>query len=144
MEFKKILLPFDGSDRSIDACQYSLMLAKMSGAEVTILNCYELLGDMHSAEIGEKLFAEIMSGIKKRSEELLKEAGDIFAKEGVSYKLNAIAGAPGLVLTELAKSKEFDLIVMGSHGHSDIAGLLLGNVTHKVLNTIYCPVMIVP
>ena len=85
MEFKKILLPFDGSDRSIDACQYSLMLAKMSGAEVTILNCYELLGDMHSAEIGEKLFAEILSGIKKRSEELLKEAGDIFAKEGVFH-----------------------------------------------------------
>jgi len=144
MDMKKILLPFDGSDHSIDACQYALMLAKMSGAEVTIINCYELLGDMHSAEIGEKLFEDILVGIKKRAEQLLKEAEKLFLDQGVSYKLDAIAGAPGLILTELAKSKEFDLIVMGSHGHSDIAGLFLGNVTHRVLNTIYCPVMIVP
>jgi len=48
------------------------------------------------------------------------------------------------MLSSLAKSKEFDLIVMGSHGHSDIAGLFLGSVTHKVLNTIYCPVLVVP
>lgn len=43
----------------------------------------------------------------------------------------------------MAKTGDFDLIVMGSHGHSDIAGLFLGSVTHKVLNKVYCPVLIV-
>jgi nucleotide-binding universal stress UspA family protein len=63
---------------------------------------------------------------------------------GVEHTGKTIGGAPGTVLTELAKSGEYDLIVMGSHGHSEISGLFLGSVTHKVLNTIYCPVMVVP
>ena len=62
----------------------------------------------------------------------------------MDYQLETIAGLPGDVLASQAKSKEYDLIIMGSHGHSDIAGLFLGSVTHKVLNTIYCPILIVP
>ena len=144
MKIEKILLPFDGSDKSIDAAKYALTLAKSFAAHVTIMNCYELTGDMHSSEIPEEMIEEIHSGIKKGAEELLKAAADIFAEQGVEYKLEAVAGAPGYVLTELAKSKEYDLIVIGSHGHSDITGIFLGHVTHKVLNTIYCPVLIVP
>jgi nucleotide-binding universal stress UspA family protein len=74
----------------------------------------------------------------------LKKAGEIFAQQGVEYKLETITGPPGHVLANQAKSKDYDLIIMGSHGHSDIAGLFLGSVTHKVLNTIYCPVLVVP
>ncbi|WP_413701895.1 universal stress protein [Psychromonas sp. KJ10-10] len=73
---------------------------------------------------------------------MLLEAEKIFAQSGVNYTLEAIPGAPGQVLAGLAKSKQYDLIIMGSHGHSDIAGMFLGHVTHKVLNTIYCPVLI--
>lgn len=144
MKIEKILLPFDGSDKSIDAAKYALTLAKSFAAHVTIMNCYELTGDMHSSEIPVDMIEEIHSGIKKGAEEVLKTAGDIFADQGVEYKLEGVAGAPGYVLTELAKSKEYDLIVIGSHGHSDIAGIFLGHVTHKVLSTIYCPVLIVP
>jgi nucleotide-binding universal stress UspA family protein len=64
--------------------------------------------------------------------------------EGVTFTTKALLGSPGKVLTNLAKTKEFDLIIMGSHGHSDVSGLFLGSVTHKVLNTIHCPVMVVP
>ncbi len=63
---------------------------------------------------------------------------------GIEYAIEAQAGSAGTVLSKLAKSGDFDLIVMGSQGHSDIAGLFLGSVTHKVLNTIYCPVLVVP
>ena len=75
---------------------------------------------------------------------MLKNVERIFGGDSVEYKLETVSGAPGYVLTKMAKSGDYDLIIMGSHGHSDIAGLFLGSVTHKVLNTIYCPVMIVP
>lgn len=75
---------------------------------------------------------------------ILSVAGKIFADRGVEYQLKTIQGSPGWVLTKLAKQKGYDLIIMGSHGHSDIAGMFLGSVTHKVLNTIYCPVLVVP
>jgi nucleotide-binding universal stress UspA family protein len=35
-----------------------------------------------------------------------------------------------------------DLIVMGSRGGSDLAGLFLGSVAHQVLNKAECPVFI--
>ena len=143
MQIEKILLPTDGSVHSINATNYALNLAKQSGAHVTIVCCYEDW-PYKIPEISEVLIKEIKSNLVKEAENILKKAEGIFAKQGVEYKLEIIAGPPGYKLANLAKSKKYDLIVMGSHGHSDIAGLYLGSVTHKVLNTIYCPVLIVP
>jgi nucleotide-binding universal stress UspA family protein len=142
MKIEKILLPFDGSVHSLNATQYALNLAKLTGAHVTIVNCYEWRANI--SEVPTSLMEEMESNSKKGAEELLRKAREIFAEQGVEYKLETIAGAPGYVLANQAKSKKYDLIIMGSHGHSDIAGLFLGSVTHKVLNTIYCPVLVVP
>lgn len=142
MKIEKMLLPFDGSGHSVSAAKYALNLAKLFDSHVTIVNCYEWRGNM--PEVPELLVKDLKLNLKKEAEEVLKRAEGIFEKQGVEYTLETIAGPPGYVLAKLAKSKEYDLIVMGSHGHSDIAGLFLGSVTHKVLNTIYCPVLVVP
>jgi len=143
MQIEEILLPTDGSVHSINATNYALNLAKQYGAHVTIVCCYEDW-PYKIPGISEARIKEIKASLVKEAENILKKADGIFAKQGVEYKLEIIAGAPGNKLANLAKSKKYDLIVMGSHGHSDIAGLYLGSVTHKVLNTIYCPVLVVP
>jgi nucleotide-binding universal stress UspA family protein len=143
MKIEKILLPFDGSVHSINATNYALNLAKLYGAHVTIVCCYEKWRHK-TPEVSEIVIKDVESNLVKGAENILKKAEGIFAKQGVEYKLETIAGPPGYTLANLAKSKKYDLIVMGSHGHSDIAGLFLGSVTHKVLNTIYCPVLVVP
>jgi nucleotide-binding universal stress UspA family protein len=95
-------------------------------------------------EVPELLIKDLQSNMKKEAEAVLLRAEGVFENQGVDYKIETIPGSPGYVLTNLAKSKQYDLIIMGSHGHSEIAGLFLGSVTHKVLNTIYCPVLVVP
>ncbi|MFW2368569.1 MAG: universal stress protein [Desulforhopalus sp.] len=142
MDAEKILLPYDGSIHSINAAKYALKLAKLFGAHVTILNCYDWRSNI--SEVPESLVKDLKANSKQNAEDLLKKPAGIFENQGVAFKLETIIGSPGYVLTELAKSKEYDLIIMGSHGHSDIAGLFLGSVTHKVLNKIYCPVLVVP
>ncbi len=145
MNINKILLPFDGSVHSINATKYALDLAKLMGAHVTIVNCYEydwMQGNM--PEVPEALQNDLRANRKKEAERLLNKAEEIFVNQGVEYQIDIIAGPAGYVLAKRAKSKEYDLIIMGSHGHSEIAGLFLGSVTHKVLNTIYCPVLVVP
>lgn len=134
MNAEKILLPYDGSIHSINAAKYALKLAKLFGAHVTILNCYEWRSNI--SEVPDSLVKDLKKNSKQKAEVLLKKPAGIFENQGVAFKLETIIGSPGYVLTELAKSKEYDLIIMGSHGHSDIAGLFLGSVTHKVLNTI--------
>jgi nucleotide-binding universal stress UspA family protein len=142
MKIERILLPFDGSVHSLNATKYALNLAKQTGAHVTIVNCYEWRANI--SEVPNSLIEDLKSNSKKGAEDILRKAREIFEEQGVEYTLETIAGAPGYVLTNQAKSKNYDLIIMGSHGHSDIAGLFLGSVTHKVLNTIYCPILVVP
>lgn len=143
MKIDKILLPYDGSKHSRNAAKHALDLAKLSNAHVTIVYCYEEW-DSAVTEIPENLIAEIRENRKRDAEEILKGAEGVFENQGIPYSTETINGEPGMVLTNLSKAKTYDLIIMGSHGHSDIAGLFLGSVTHKVLNTIHCPVLVVP
>ncbi len=142
MQFTHILLPVDGSSYSDHATEYALYLAKQSGAKITAVSCYEWLGNM--PEIDGKLVEELKNRVARQAAEVLNKTSHILTKSGVEHDTEILSGEPGKLLTNLAKSKKFDLIVMGSHGHSDIAGLFLGSVTHKVLNKIYCPVLVVP
>lgn len=142
MEMTTILLPFDDSASSINAAHYALNLAKQMKAKVSIIYCYEWNPSI--TEVPSPLIKDLDKVCKQKAEDTLKIAEEIFRDRGVEYSTEAVFGAPGRVLPELAKSKRYDLIIMGSRGHSDIAGMLLGSVTHKVLSNIYCPVLVVP
>jgi nucleotide-binding universal stress UspA family protein len=48
------------------------------------------------------------------------------------------------VIAEIAKEEGADLIVAGTRGHGPIAGLLLGSVTHRLVQIAPCPVLVVP
>ena len=52
-------------------------------------------------------------------------------------------GSPAEVIATMAKGDKFDLIVMGSHGHGALAGLLMGSVATKVLALSKTPVLLV-
>ena len=142
MHINEILLPVDGSNYSGHAVEYAIHLARLCEARITIVHCYEVLDT--AVEISGVLAKEVRKSAKKHAAAILEKVSQTIKMTGVVYTTRAIFGSPGKVLYDLAKSKEFDLIIMGSHGHSEIAGMFLGSVTHKVLNTIHCPVMVVP
>ncbi|THB72378.1 MAG: universal stress protein [Desulfobulbaceae bacterium] len=142
MQIKHILLPVDGSSYSGNATNYAIHLAKLCGSRVTAVSCYEWLG--HMVEVPESMTDKLKGNFARQAEEILEQTARKLSAEGIENETDLKEGAPGKMLTNLAKSKKFDLIIMGSHGHSDISGLFLGSVTHKVLNTIYCPVLVVP
>jgi len=142
MKLSRILLPVDGSSYSNNAIDHAIYLAGLSGARVTAVCCYEWLGGL--TEIVGSVAEELKEKMRLQAEAVLEEAARKLTDNNIAHDTRPVSGAPGRMLSNLAKSKEFDLIIMGSHGHSDIAGLFLGSVTHKVLNTIYCPVLVVP
>lgn len=142
MQITNILLPVDGSNYSDHATDYAIYLAKLSKARITAVSCYD--SPTHLSEVSDTAVAELKIKAERVTSDILEKTGLRIKKAGVDCMVKPIPGAPGKNLTDLAKSKEFDVIIMGSEGHSDIAGILLGSVSHEVLNTIYCPVLVVP
>jgi nucleotide-binding universal stress UspA family protein len=65
---------------------------------------------------------------------------------GVDVKTEEVTAFHGHIanrLIEAAERHQADVIVMGSRGLSDIKGMFLGSVTHKVLHMAECPVLVV-
>lgn len=62
--------------------------------------------------------------------------------EKVPYSHELLAGDPAEQVVALASRAEVDLIVMGSHGHTALARLLLGSVAEAVVRRAHCPVLI--
>jgi nucleotide-binding universal stress UspA family protein len=59
---------------------------------------------------------------------------------GVEVRTSVEEGHPAEVLIE--RSKEADLLVVGSRGHGGFAGMLLGSVSHHLVAHASCPVVV--
>lgn len=71
----------------------------------------------------------------------LAAAADAAAALGVSATTEQVQGEPVHRIVEVADERGCDLIVMGSHGRSGLARLILGSVTDGVLRHAHVPVL---
>ncbi|MBL9122774.1 MAG: universal stress protein, partial [Planctomycetaceae bacterium] len=62
---------------------------------------------------------------------------------GVACSHRLLSGDPAEELLGLATAESVDLIVMGTHGHTALAKLLLGSVAEAIVNRAACPVITV-
>jgi nucleotide-binding universal stress UspA family protein len=69
---------------------------------------------------------------------------DLFlARHKVALKTRFKPGSPGQLIADQAERGKFDLVVMGSHGHGSLKGLVMGSVATSVLAHCKVPVLIV-
>ncbi len=77
-------------------------------------------------------------------ERLLKNAAELAQKKGAqSPDVILSEGDPAQAILDAAKKVEADLIVLGTRGLSDLRGLLLGSVSHRVIQFSPCACMLV-
>lgn len=139
MEFKRLLIPVDGSKHSMKAAQCALDLAKGMGAEIILMHCHRPF----PVVLGEPLFQEAIAHRLEKSEKLLAPYKELFSEQGIQFTDRILEGPPGDIISEVAQIEKCDMIVMGSRGRTDLEGLILGSATHKVLHTAPCPVLVV-
>jgi len=142
--FKNILIPTDGSTRSHAAIQAGVELAKERGATVTgIYVIPEFHVISYQAEMLDDSRAQFETENEARAKKYLAEIA-VAAKEAkVGFEGIAISSDhPYEEIIKVADEKRCDLIVMASHGHKGIKGILLGSETHKVLSHSKIPVLV--
>jgi nucleotide-binding universal stress UspA family protein len=67
-----------------------------------------------------------------------------FAKQnGWTLAARHAVGSPGDVIAELASEGGFDLVVMGTHGHSSLGNMVLGSVANRVVAQCKVPVLLI-
>ncbi len=143
--FRHILLATDGSPASAQAAKLAVSLARIHGAKLTavyVMDPYPYLGIGESNPYG---FQAYMAAAQKHAVQAHAEVEVLCTHGGdpVSLEVRAIentAASTGIVQT--AKDENADLIVMGSHGRSGIARLMLGSVANKVVAESPVPMLI--
>lgn len=138
MRFANILAPMDGSEQSRHAFRYVLGLAESQGARVTLLHCYGPISMLVGGAAREELAARSV----REAEDLLAPYADKLRALGHEPPLLLREGEPSEVIVAEAERGRHDLIVMGSRGRSDLAGMLMGSTAHKVLQAAPCPVLV--
>ena len=145
--FRKILVPVDGSSPSQDALKMAINLAKTVQAELIILHVIDLTSAYMFLETMTALNAQqihtMADELEAKGKQIIADATVEAQSASLSCKSILQTGNPARVICDAAKTHASDLIVMGSRGLSDFKGLLLGSVSHQVLQRSLCPVLLV-
>jgi len=75
------------------------------------------------------------------SEKVLKPIRSFFAKQGIKADYVGKVGHAADLIAATADKGKFDLLMMGSHGHSTLGNLVMGSVATKVMAHCGVPVL---
>ena len=141
---KRVLVPTDFSATADAALDYAYLVAERFGASIQLLH---VLDDPFVTE-GLAAEAYISEAPVLRSA-LLKEAQARLAhrtaprEQGIVVDGEVLFGYGAKTIAEYAKTRGTNLIVMGTHGRTGVAHLLLGSVAERLVRIAPCPVLTV-
>ena len=138
--FERILLAVDGSEHALHAARVAAELARaMRSDQLRIVVCFEGI----PSYLGEPNLQNAIDQRVLASNEILQQAVDALGDVSVEVHTELIEGDPAEAIIEVARTRESNVIVMGSRGLGRLAGLVLGSTSQKVVSHAPCPVLIV-
>lgn len=146
LRLKKILYPTDFSEYSLAVLPFAVGLTQQNDAELYCLHVVEmprqeyLIGDyMVPLDVPHVPEDKIIRTARARLEKFVAE--NLSKLDKVTSRV--LIGTPFVEIIRYAKDQFIDLIVIGTHGHSALAAMLLGSVAEKVVRKAPCPVLTV-
>jgi len=140
ISMQRILVPTDFSGPSEVALKYGKAFSETFGAALYVLHVVEdgmVISDM--AGIVPINFGELLTNARRELQGVLSAADC----ERYRAQLVTVQGSPSLEICSYALGEKIDLIIMGTHGRSPIAHVLMGSVAEKVVRKAPCPVLTV-
>lgn len=138
--YKKILVAYDGSEGSRKALDKAIKLAQLYKTELT------------AAWIQSKLphYPETISEVKQEQNGALAFANKLkdeihHLSKKANYPIRFVhqQGHTTKTIVTIAEKEHFNLVIVGSTGHSNIWGRLLGHTADMISENAHCDVLIV-
>ena len=141
--FTRILVPTDFSAPSDAALDCAKLIALRFGASVHLLHVLEdaLVEGPFGSEVFLAESPDARAARFKDARERLSHRVTAYDRERMHATSEVIFGATARTIGDYAADNDFDLIVMGTHGRTGIAHLLMGSVAERVVRNAACPVI---
>jgi universal stress protein A len=142
--FTKIIAATDFSDDSKLALEYAEEMARRFSAEIIVLHVDQPLAPvMMSPDFGAGIDLGVMSRIAEEQRLLAQRELDQTVGRlrdgGVKARSLLRVGAPFMEIIHAAESEAADLIVLGTHGRTGLAHVLIGSVAERVVHKASVP-----
>jgi nucleotide-binding universal stress UspA family protein len=145
VEIRGILCPIDFSDFSRHALDHALAIAHHYQSTITLLHvCPVAASVVYAPEIAVAPSSFLSLEDRDAALAAMRRFAADEAGPGARISFEVAEGRAATEILDRARSRDSDLIVMGTHGRSGFERLLLGSVTEKVLRMATCPVLSVP
>ncbi|MBS0570128.1 MAG: universal stress protein [Proteobacteria bacterium] len=138
----KVLFAADGSQSSDHAAQFLVksLRPRVKNLKVTLFHVDQPMLKRVVAALGQERVAQIH---RENSELALKGARHRLERAKIAFDEAHMAGTPAACISRKATHGKYDLVLMGSRGHTALKGALLGSVTARVLSESKIPVLVV-
>ena len=147
-DYARILVTTDGSENAEVAIPHGIAIAQRYDSDVHVLNVVDLqaAGGVFNAgglekEFVDRLDARGQDAVDRAADNIEETAPELTVKTAVERTTSFEGAAAGV--REYVEENEIDLVVMGSHGRSNLRRQLLGSVASTVLRTVDVPVLVV-
>ena len=141
--FKKILYPTDFSDVSKKAIDYIKQLRESGSDKIIVLHVFDQRNMQAIEQYASWNSLEIEKKIMDDSEQGLKVIEGEFKKSGFKVKTIIKRGIPLQEILKAEEEEDISVIVIGSHGKSNLEEMFLGSVSEKVARRCKSPVLII-
>jgi len=136
-----ILVPVDGSEHSKKALELACDLADKYDAQIHVLHVILSPEAKHTLVLGGAAVTVDASKeeIEEAGHKVIEAAKEIAAGHGrKNIETDVVGGPTAQRILDYSKDNDIDMIVMGSRGLSDLSGLVIGSVSHKVSHLAPC------
>jgi len=141
---RKILCPVDFSENSEHALDYAIAFAEANKARLQILHVMEPpVYAMPSYPVVSDFAVEAVREFRKSCEDRLQELTERVRERYPDIESSLVTGTPFIEIIATAKEEDVDLLVLGTHGRTGLAHMLVGSVAEKIVRKAPCPVLTV-
>jgi len=144
--FRKIVVYVDGSEGSLTAIMYAVLLAKQNEAHLiaaSVVNTRALSELVRAGIFVDVERDEYQQDLQSDADRYLRHAEKLAKQKGLEVETIKLEGTVHAAMTTLLKEKQADLLVLG--GISDIRSRReeLASETDRMMRTAPCPVLVI-
>jgi len=138
-----IVCAIDFSEHSDHALEHALALGKRLGGKVVAVHAWQL--PVYAVPDGVAVFGpEVVSEITDGLQKQLAKSLEAHRAAGVTLEGKLVAGAPVEAVLDVAKEAGADYVVIGTHGRTGLARMVIGSVAERMVRLSPVPVIVVP